>query len=162
MSPSIDEQLLERIDRANASLDALRKELRDKIRRRDFLTGCAIFAALVGLCLGGYGIKVQRDAHHETKAARRAACVQYNRQQDDAIAGSAAHDIVLAEILVPEPRTPAQTEDVRDALQQLHDADLQAHRKRDCSDAGIAAFLSNDPAPGTTTSTTTSTTVKEP
>jgi hypothetical protein len=139
-----NEQLLERLGTVNTSLTELRDELRSKIRRRDFLTAVAILAAVIGIVIGALGWKEQRDAHASMMKSRTATCLQYNNQQDDAIVASGAHDLVLATILSPQPRTADANTKVSAALKQLHQADLDGHKHRNCTPTGIREYLDKE------------------
>lgn len=87
-------------------------------------------------------LAADEDATKEqTQMARVASCNQYNLQQVAAVAADGAHDTELALLIVPLPRTAAQTAAVDAGLKALAITSVTAHPFRDCSPAGIRAYL---------------------
>lgn len=146
----------------NARLDALatvtaevREELvrenikRDKRIRTNRMAMIVLsVVAVIGVAVGFSG---KQDAHAakrelhianaQTEASRKASCEQYNRQQDAAITFAEHHDQVLADQIAPPPRSPQDEIAVDQALAALNQDSIDGHQHRDCSPAGIAAYL---------------------
>lgn len=77
----------------------------------------------------------------DTQKARVASCQQYNVQQQHSIAASDVHDQIEANAISPPPRSAGDEAAVEKALGAEHNAALLSFKLRDCSAAGIAAYL---------------------
>lgn len=162
MGDEVEPDIIGRIDRLSESVDRLAVEYSTENLKRDerikasqrairWAIGVAAFGlvvALVAVSAGLWGITVgNRSAHnlHEsqqaTQVARIASCMQSNRQQTDNVAAQIklSEDFVAALTAgTTRPEIAARAA----AFNKAHDDLIRhAYPLRDCSPAGVAAFL---------------------
>lgn len=134
-----------------AILAELRK-IREGMRLRFLLAGAAI---IIAFAVAVIGVQSARSANHKlaenaenTAIARLASCQQYNAQQDIQVAAeiTQSHDLVAT---LSRGRPDPATMKAVAAYNLEHDQIIRdGHAHRDCTPAGIAAYLS-----GATTTT---------
>lgn len=157
-----DNDLNARLDSLANVTERVRAELeRENIKRdkRIRTNRMAMIVLSVVACLGvGVGFSSRQDAHaarhearvaqHElhianaqTQASRKASCQQYNDQQDKFVVGDRQHALTLVKHLAPPPRDAKTQGLVDDYLRDDNKTSVQTHKHRDCTPAGIAAYL---------------------
>jgi hypothetical protein len=150
-----NDQLYTTLQSIERELTATKDAYYDEARKRDIrieaahratmwnrrvAAGVAVLA-LVAIFIGFRGWQAQQEARRDRDVRSVATCQQYNAQQHNEILAAAVHDAKLADLLSPRPRTPAEQAAVDAGLKTLHQASVDGHPDRDCSPAGIAAYL---------------------
>jgi hypothetical protein len=141
-------EVLGRLDQVSAKMDLIYLRMIDDGRARDrrirfsqFAIALAMMFGLGGLVVGVRGQQAQDRSNRTIAGSRTAACEQFNRQTVAARAGTVASAETFANELAPPPRT-AEIEARFAKL--VEDETTTAARQfplRDCSPAGIAAYL---------------------
>jgi len=144
-----DDDLIARLASLQASIDNVRSDMereavkRDKrIKTNQRAIIAAIGVAVLAVLVGGLGVKTARDANSDRAARTIVACKQYNRQQNDQADAERAesHDFVTA---LTAGSTDPDIGTKAAMFNAKHDALIaSAHKLRDCSPKGIAAFYS--------------------
>jgi hypothetical protein len=108
-----------------------------------------LLLALVGVGWSVYGVI------HERNQRTVAACLNANEQIQRTRDALDHHDKKWGELLVPEPRSADDRQEVRDALKALHGDTVKNNPLRDCTQAGIRAFYARQGKHTRPTATTT-------
>lgn len=158
-----DPSLGQRLDAVQSSLETLERAISEENRLRSeriakaekatrwLARACVLclLIAVVAVIVAVRAISVGNEAHDAQKAtaaatadARLGACQQQRVSQDNAIAASHSHDVVLADNLAPKPRSPREQERVDSYLRQASESDVRQYRKRLCTPQAIADFYS--------------------
>lgn len=146
--PDEQEALLQRLRELRASEDALTDELVDfrplvvranhTARRAKIVAIIGVVVAVIGVIIGVGGWLAQRDANQSTDAARRAGCIQHNVQAKD-VSEKLVNGL---KAFFDDPANPTGEEQA--ALDVYAAATKPVYR--DCSKAGIEAYIDNPPA----------------
>lgn len=129
-------------DATAASIDAARKA-------RNVAIG-AVLVGLIGIAVGGFGLKATQDANSDRKQRTVASCQQYNIQQanqaqaekDEERERRAASSVSITPILDLLNITKAEYDALQAERLKKFDATVdRAHKLRDCSPEGIKAYF---------------------
>lgn len=151
-------ELAARMDALITETQKLRAELAIENQKRDkriatnrVLTVVTIVAVIAAIALGYKGVRATQDANESRAARTVASCVQYNRQQDEAIA--ADHDRAMALATTfraavasnPNADEKAVNKFLADLVRDQDAASRAGHPHRDCSPAGIKRYFETVP-----------------
>lgn len=136
------EALLKSTEGIRAGIERENRRRDKKIKTNMFAIAFALVVGVVGITVGGIGIKTAVDANHERDGARIASCIQYNLQQKAQAAAEIAESRDFVAALVEDAgNSPAAVASGK-AFDRSHDSLIgDAHASRDCTPAGIARYL---------------------
>jgi hypothetical protein len=141
------EDVLDSTEKIRRNIEAENAKRDQRIRNNRLLNAASIALAVIAVTVGFGGYRAQLDANEARDSARVASCRQYNRQQAEEVRAEikASHDLVNA--LARGIKDPVERAAQVKAYNEPHDKLIrEARTPRDCTSAGIAAYLS-----GTTT-----------
>lgn len=148
-------ELNDRLDALQVVAERVREELARENVKRDrrihtnrVLTGMVSVLAVIGIGVGTEAYSAGHDAKRALRnsieqihVSQKAACDQYNDQQDTIIAGDHRQASTLAKHLAPTPRSERVQKLIDDYLSDANRTSVDSHKHRDCTPRGIAKYL---------------------
>lgn len=144
-----NEDLLAKFQEVCTELADLRVAYAEEARKRDVriltnrvLTGVAIVAAAVASWVGVAGIQEQDRTNRATDVARITSCVKQNADTLTDAQHVKDDFVTFIDLVFPGPRSPTVEARIASGI-VTYDRAIDSHRKlRDCSPAGVKAYLS--------------------
>lgn len=157
-----NDDLAAQLDRVCSELAELRQTYRRSLRVGRVLIGAAMLVAVLAAWVGVAAIRQQDRTNRQTDAARITACLNQNAATSDDVRGVKSDQATFVDLLFPPPHSPSVQKRI-DAGLKIYNAGVDAHHKlRDCSPAGVHAYLSGTVPPLTSTTVPASTSTLRP